>query len=208
GRLLELGSGGGQFAVAAAMLGHDVTALELRDAGTRHALDLAARYGVRLHAVTGSFYDAELEGPFEAVCYLDGFGIGSDADQRLLLGRIAGWLAPRGLAFVDVYTPWYWAQHAGFTRETDRYRQTYGFDADACALLDTYERLDGSGEAGTQVLRCYGPADLRLLALGTGLGVIEVWPGGRLDTSTLTWHPRAPLGACLSYTAVLGRTTG
>jgi len=43
-------------------------------------------------------YDVDIGGPFDAVCYWDGFGIGDDQDQRRLLRRIAGWLAPDGRA--------------------------------------------------------------------------------------------------------------
>ncbi|MFC6800602.1 class I SAM-dependent methyltransferase [Deinococcus caeni] len=94
-RLLELGAGGGQFAVSAAAEGFRVTALELRAAGVAHMLRLARERDLSLSAVQGDFYAADPGGPFDLIVYWDGFGIGSDDDQRRLLTRMAGWLAPR-----------------------------------------------------------------------------------------------------------------
>lgn len=202
--LLELGAGGGQFAVTAALQGHTVTALELRAAGSAHTRELAAQHSVKVETLTGDFYQLELEDTFDAVCYWDGFGIGSDAEQRHLLERIRSWLQPGNAAYIDVYTPWYWAQHAGFTRELNdspNLIQIYGFDADGCRLTDTYAPEDEPAQ--TQRLRCYSPADLRLLLGGSGLELSEVWPGGQYDTQTLTWHPEVPLDEAQSFVAVL-----
>lgn len=203
GTLLELGAGGGQFAAAAALAGHTVTALDLYGRGGEHTRRLAAQHGVAaaVRTVTGDFYTADPAGPFDAVCYWDGFGIGGDEDQRFLLSRVARWLASGAAAYVDVYTPWYWAHHAGFTRVQGGYTQTYGFDPDGCRMLDTYAPADG--EALTQSLRCYSPADLRLLLPGTGLTLAGVWPGGAYDTQTGVHQPQVSLGECMSYVAVL-----
>ena len=200
--LLELGAGGGQFAVAAAQAGHAVTALDLRASATAHTTRLAEQHGVPVHACTGDFYTVDLGRTYDMVVYWDGFGIGEDADQAALLHQVAQWLEPHGTAFVEVFTPWYWAQHAGFTRNTDTYMQTYGFDARRCRLLDTYTPV--GGEAITQSLRCYSPEDLCRL-LPEGLVLAEVWPGGAYDTRALTWHSTVPLGQCQSFTAVLQR---
>ena len=201
GSLLELGAGGGQFAVAAALAGHTVTALDLYAGGGEQTRKRAEQYGVSVHALTADFYTADPGGPFETVCYWDGFGIGTDDEQRFLLSRVAGWLAADGTAYLDVYTPWYWAYHAGFQRQTAGYAQTYGFDASACRMLDTY--APPGEEAFTQSLRCYSPADLRLLLTGTGLALAEVWPGGAYDPEAGVYRPEVPLGECMTYVAVL-----
>ncbi|GAA4022889.1 hypothetical protein GCM10022631_41800 [Deinococcus rubellus] len=55
--------------------------------------------------------------------------------------RIGGWLKPGGTAYVDVYTLWYWTQHASFARELTHLPsliQTYDSDADDCRPTDTY----------------------------------------------------------------------
>ena len=200
-RLLELGSGGGQFAVAAALLGHTVTALDLRPAATQLTRRLADEHGVQVSTLTGDFYQLDPGGPYDAVCYWDGFGIGSDAEQRELLGRVVSWLNPGGAAYIEVYTPWYWADHAGFERRSEHLTQTYGFDADGCRLTDTYTPANEPPQ--TQSLRCYSPADLRLLLHGTPLELAELWPGGHYDPRTLTWHPQVSLGECQSYVAAL-----
>lgn len=201
GTLLELGAGGGQFATAAALAGQTVTALELIAGGSEHTQQLAAEHGVTVRTLTADFYTDDPGGPFDTICYWDGFGIGEDTDQRRLLSRVAGWLAPGGTAYVEVYTPWYWGQHAGFTRRTETYTQTYGFDADGCRMLDTY--APKGEEPFTQSLRCYSPADLRLLLAGTGLALAEVWPGGAYDPTAGLYHPLVPLGEAMNFTAVL-----
>lgn len=199
-RLLELGSGGGQFAVAAALEGFAVTALEYRDAGNAHAQALAAQHGVTLGTVTGDFYVADPGGPFDVICYWDGFGIGSDDEQRHLLRRLPGWLAPGGHALIEVYSPGYWQKHAGYTRRTPEYVQTYGYDADGARMTDTYA---AGGDTRTQSLRCYAPADLRLLLRGTGLTLTAVQAGGRYDRDAGVWHPQATLAECMTWTATL-----
>lgn len=203
GTLLELGAGGGQFAVSAALLGHAVTALDLWAGAGEFTRRLARTQGVNVEVVTGSFYDAPLPRTFDAVCYWDGFGIGKDAEQRHLLTRLHDWLAPAGTGFVEVYTPWYWARHAGFTRQDEAYTQGYGFEADGCRMTDTY--TPAAGDPITQSLRCYSPADLRLLLAGTGLTLTGLWPGGEYDPGTRTWHPEVPLARAQSYTALLTR---
>ncbi|MBB5233070.1 class I SAM-dependent methyltransferase [Deinococcus budaensis] len=205
GTLLELGAGGGQFATAAALAGHTVTALDLYRRGGEHARRLAAGHGVAaaVRTVTGDFYTADPGGPFGTVCCWDGFGIGEDADQRFLLSRVARWLPEGAAAYVGVYTPWYWAQHAGFTRHTEGYTQTYGFDADGCRMLDTYAPT--AAPALTQSLRCSSPADLRLLLPGTGLTLADVWAGGAYHTQAGVYQPQVSLGECMSDVAVLQR---
>lgn len=199
--LLELGAGGGQFAVTAAQAGLTVTALELRASAAGHARQLARQRGVPLEVVQESFYTADLTGPFDLIVYWDGFGIGTDDEQRQLLRRVAGWLAPGGHAVLDVYTPWYWARHAGFTRRTETCTQVYGFDAPGCRMTDTYTGQDGVEH--TQSLRCYSPQDLSLLLTGTGLHLAAAEPGGQFDPAAGQWHPQAEWHRCMTFQAVL-----
>ena len=91
-RLLELGSGGGQFAVAAALLGHDVTAIERVPLLASHGRSLAQKYGARLDIKQDDFFTVKLpDAQYGAVCCWDTFGIGEDADQRRC--RKASWFA-------------------------------------------------------------------------------------------------------------------
>ena len=207
-RVLELGSGGGQFAVAAALQGHDVTALERVPLLAEHTRSLAREGGTPLEVQQADFYTVQLpEAHYDAVCYWDGFGIGTDDDQRRLLRRVAGWLAPTGRMYLDVMTPWYWANATGNAPQLPGYVRDYGFDADGCRMLDTYTP-DSGGEpftqsSFTQSLRCYSPADLRLLLQGTGLTLTECWPGGSYDVQAGVWTPEVPLERAMTYAAVL-----
>ncbi|HWD40332.1 MAG TPA: class I SAM-dependent methyltransferase, partial [Fimbriimonas sp.] len=96
-RILELGAGTGEVAAMMVDAGHDVTAVEFSPTRAPNIRVLAEvlRSG-RLVAVEEDFYSVSFRGLFDVVCYWDGFGIGSDEDQRRLLRRIASWLEPSG----------------------------------------------------------------------------------------------------------------
>jgi SAM-dependent methyltransferase len=202
--ILELGAGGGQSAAAAADAGHAVTAVELLASSAQHARKLAdqARTGT-LNMVEGNFYEVKLESAFDVVCYWDGFGIGSDADQRRLLQRIAQWLAPGGCALIDVNTPWYWASAAGVGMRIGQAARRYQFDAVECRVLDRWWPLNNEQQAVTQSIRCYSPADLRLLLEGTGLALADIEPGGAMDYERSQYTPRVPLAKAMQYLAKL-----
>jgi SAM-dependent methyltransferase len=172
-RILELGAGTGTTAAALAEAGHDVVAIELLEPLASHIGELAR--GITsgsLRSVAGDFYRLEPGEGFDVVAYFDGFGIGSDDDQRRLLRRITGWLEPSGCALIDVLTPWHWAKVAGDEEEFPegtgiRYRED--FDAGSSRMVEHMWRSGHEDEVVTQSLRCYSPADLRLLLERTGL---------------------------------------
>ncbi|MBK7780911.1 MAG: class I SAM-dependent methyltransferase [Ardenticatenia bacterium] len=158
----------------------------------------------RLTVLEGDFYTLDPDGPFDVVCYWDGFGIGSDDDQRLLLRRIHGWLAPGGCALIEVYTPWYWAAVAGREQHFgDGSARRYGFDADGCRMLDRWWPEGREEESVTQSLRAYSPADLRLLLEGTGLVLDGIEAGGAWDEVARVWREQVPLDAAMGYVARL-----
>jgi SAM-dependent methyltransferase len=203
-RVLELGAGGGQVAAAMADLGHDVIAIEQAPTLAAHAQTLAEveRAGT-LTVVQGSFYEVALDGLFDVVCYYDGFGIGSDADQRRLLKRVATWLTPSGSALFEIGTPWYAASVDGRGWTVGKAKRRYNFDADGCRWNDTWWPIDHPEGAVQQSTRCYSPADLRLLLESTGLQLQHVKPGGTMDWEQRKWLPVAPLGKSLGYVAQL-----
>jgi SAM-dependent methyltransferase len=206
-RVLELGAGGGQCAAAAAELGYHVTAIEITPTLAAHARQLAERFprGV-LSIIEGDFYDVELDGRFDVICYWDGFGIGEDADQRALLRRIAAWLAPGGRVLIDINTPWYWAMAAGQGWQVGQAMRRYDFDANMCRMLDRWWPIGDESRAITQSLRCYSPADLRMLLEGSDLALLDVVPGGAVDFNAGVYRERVPLGQAMQYLAVLGMT--
>ncbi|MCO1578990.1 class I SAM-dependent methyltransferase [Crossiella sp. SN42] len=182
GRVLELGSGYGTTAVATARAGYAVTAVEVSDR-------VSAAPGLtheRLSSVQADFFEVELPGEFDAVCYWNGFGVGSDDDQRRLLTRIAGWLRPGGVALVDVFNPFVWAgwhgdeEHLlpdparGYRHEL---RERTSFDPVTCTATDTWWDVAEPDRELTQTLRCYTPADLGLLLTGTGLALSGIVVG-------------------------------
>lgn len=213
GRVLELGAGGGQSALATAQLGHEVTAIEVvaRLAAHARTLVMQAAPGT-LRIMEGSFYTLPLSATFDVICYWDGFGVGTDAQQRLLLQRMARWLAPAGTVLIDLYTPWYWARVAGRQMATSAFMRQYDFDADSCRMLDHWWHAERPTEPVTQSLRCYSPQDLRLLLEGTGLVLAQVEAGGAVDYDAGTYTSAVPLAQAMQYRALLrhdaeGKTT-
>ena len=204
-RVLELGAGGGQVAAVMADLGHDVVAIELTELRANHAKKLAEvpRTGT-MTVIQDDFYTADVGGPFDVVCYWDGFGIGTDADQRRLLKRVASWLTPEGSALFDVGTPWYpAAQHGRGWTVGDAERQ-YTFDGDGCRWEDTWWPIGEPEKAVKQSTRSYSPADLRLLVAPTGLVVKRIKPGGTMDWEEGKWLPSVPIGKAMFYVAEMG----
>jgi SAM-dependent methyltransferase len=157
-RVLELGAGGGQVAAALADLGYIVVAIELVPEAAARAQDLAAvGRGGTLTVLRGNLYEIEPGGRFEVVCYWDGFGIGSDEDQRVLLRRVRDWLSPGGHALIEVYTPWYWARAAGRSMTVGKAARRYDFDGRGSRMLDTWWSEADPASTVTQSLRCYAP---------------------------------------------------
>ena len=99
------------------------------------------------------------------VCYWNGFGIGSDADQRRLLKRIATtWLTPDGCLLMNVFSAWWWARKAGQEEfKSPNLTQGYDFDPVGCRFIDKWWRMDDKSLAIAQYIRCYTPVDLLLL---------------------------------------------
>jgi len=200
-RVLELGAGGGQGAAATADRGHSVVAVELRATACSHARKLAAENDREMTVVEGDFYTIEVEGTFDVVTYWDGFGIGSDADQRRLLQRVAGWLTPSGSALFEIGTPWYAASVDGRGWEVGEAERRYSFDADGCRWNDTWWPKDQPDQAVRQTTRCYSPADLRLLLEDTDLHLHALQPAGTVDWEQRKWWPDAPLEKAMKYVA-------
>lgn len=204
-RVLELGAGGGQAAVATAALGHTVVAVELVPMLAEHIAQLAATHGVTelLTVHNDDFFNITLTGTFDVVCYWDGFGIGEDADQQRLLKRMASWLAPTGCVLLDIGTPWYAASVDGRGWTVGEAERQYSFDADGCRWEDTWWPQGQPEAAVKQSTRCYSPADLRLLLTGTGLQLQRVKTGGTVDWTAGKWLPEVPLGRAMIYVAEL-----
>jgi SAM-dependent methyltransferase len=188
-RVLELGAGAGGTAAALADLGHEVVAVELTPIRARFARELAAEpHAGRLAVVEADYFAVQLDGRFDVVGHWDSFGMGTDADQRRLLRRVASdWLAPGGCALFDVFNPFWWAHHSGEVLEHRDWglMQRRGFDPVASRFLDAWWPIGDEDRALAQSVRCYTPADLPLLLEGTGLALrrIEI-KGEQVDAET------------------------
>ncbi|MGI8417733.1 MAG: class I SAM-dependent methyltransferase [Nakamurella sp.] len=184
-RVLDLGSSYGSTAAAVAQAGHDVTGVEISD---------RVAFSDRFSGGTGSltfvkedFYVARFPDRFDVVCYWNGFGVGSDDDQRRLLARIATeWLRPGGVALVDVSNPFVWASWHGDEehRTPDAaagyrfdLRERTTFDPVTCTAVDTWWQTCDPEHPISQTLRCYTPADLALLLGGIGLQLTRLIVG-------------------------------
>ncbi len=204
GRLLELGSGGGQNAVAVADLGYSVVTIELVPTAVKNAQQLATQLQKgNIHIIEGDFYEVEFTNPFDIVCYWDGFGIGTDADQQRLLKRIAHWLQPTGFALIEVYTPWYWANEAGRQMDLGNVCRRYDFDAENCRMLDRWWPVDQEEQAVTQSLRCYSPDDLQTVVKGTHLVLESVEPRGAFIAEKNQFVDDVPIEQAMSFLATL-----
>lgn len=204
-RVLELGAGAGGTAAALAERGHHVVAVELSPLRAAYARDLARepRTG-SVTVVEGDFYSADLSGPFDVMCYWDGFGVGSDADQRRLLRRVGGWLADDGSMLLDVFNPFAWARVAGREERVEGVSavQRRAFDPVGGRFIDEWRPVGDPTPPIFQSIRCYAPADLLLLLEGTGLALrrLEV-DGEPVDAEASGERLDGPFGAAWSYRA-------
>ncbi|MEZ0110099.1 SAM-dependent methyltransferase [Catenulispora sp. EB89] len=186
--MLELGCGYGSTAALAARSGFQVLGIDISDRlqFARRYLDEAAPG--TLGFAYADFYRFAARRRFDVICYWNGFGIGTDADQRVLLRRIAQeWLAPGGVALIDVANPLAWSRWAGevehkAARPQDGYRyaltERIDFDPIGCRYIDTWWEQDHPERAHTQTGRCYTPADFELLLAGTGLTLNAAYVNG------------------------------
>jgi len=198
--VLELGCAYGNSAAAAADAGYRVVGVEISD-----RIDFAARHLTdrTMELVRGDFYEVELGRRFDVVVYWNGFGVGSDADQRRLLRRMADeWLRPDGVVLMDVASPFCWASWVGDGDKFDpdpargfRHRgvaERIDYDPVANRAVDSWWERPEPERVHTQTLRCYAPADFLLLLEGTGLRLDHVEVDGQelvLDASHTTASP-------------------
>ncbi|MEK4759711.1 class I SAM-dependent methyltransferase [Viridibacillus sp. FSL E2-0187] len=204
--ILELGSGNGEFAVAAAMHGNHVSAVEIIPRAISKMFELAKENNVtrRIKAHQDSFYTILLADKFDTICYWDGFGVGTDADQQLLLHNIDYWLKPDGTVFIDVFAPAYWAKTAGqFMELSKTVCRQYDFVIDTNRMLDTWWLTENPDEKKQQSLRCYEVAEFEKMLIGTSLAIEEIIPGGKMDYDNWIYHKQVPMEEAMIYTVIL-----
>jgi SAM-dependent methyltransferase len=214
-RILELGAGAGFAAALMADHGHHVVAVEFSPVYASYAREhLKTPRAGTLEIVEENFYTVMLTGRFDAICYWDGFGVGSDADHRRLLQRMAReWLAPGGSVLLDVFSPIKPARDANtfvYLKRMDDVPESVSmnrrchFDPVNCRWIDEWEPADNPEHALAQTVRCYTPADFQLLLEGTGLKLKQVEVDGvALDFESASVISGGPLMEAYSYRAQL-----
>ncbi len=170
--LLELGAGTGETAAFLAAAGYRVTALDISEKNYALLCWIAEKFS-GVTAILGDYFTASIPGKFDAVCLFENFGMGTDAEQRSLLRRIAAeWLTSNGMVIMDVYHPFGPIQKASFSHHLNQLEnvpgsvpmtERYYFDAVLSRWIDVWEP-EGSGtepphlaEARWQSVRCYTP---------------------------------------------------
>ena len=202
--ILELGSGGGQFSIAAAKKGHEVVAIELNKTMYDNSLILAKENNLEnIRFINDDFYNVSPEKVFDAIVYWDGFGIGEDKDQIKLLNKYSGFLCDSGKFLIDIYTPWFWSYASGQSMEFNNIKRTYGYDAFNNRMIDRWISKENKNDFVIQSLRCYSPADLKLLLKNTTLVIDEVVPGSSFNYEDNIFIPKSPLEKAMTYTAII-----
>jgi SAM-dependent methyltransferase len=218
GRLLDLGSSYGNTAAAFALAGYDVTGVEISDriqfADQHLDTDQLSGSGGTLKFIRGDFSQVDLDQRFELVTYWNGFGIGSDRDQRTLLNRIARkWLQPDGWLVIDVFNPVVWTLWAGHQTHRDAdpaagypysVDERTDYDPVRARFIDRWSRDAGCATI-TQTQRCYSPADFVLLLEPTDLEIEIIELDGEplgLDKPADGAHP---LSTAYEYQVLLRR---
>jgi SAM-dependent methyltransferase len=207
-KILELGAGGGQTAFALAQLGHELTTIELLEESVAHQASLEQFYQYGIQMLQGDFYNISLEQTFDLICYFDSFGIGKDAEQRTLLQRIATWLSPEGCAIIEVGSTWHWGGIAqGKEMDIGVCMRRHEFDPIESRIIDKWWPYGKPEQVMCQSLRCYTPADLNLLLEGTGLEIVTIRPGGKMDYRTGDFIPKVSLEEAMTYYVKLKKST-
>src|SRR5699024_563645 len=135
-------------------------------------------------SLCGSFYDIDINKTFDTILYMDGFGVGFDKEQLILLKRINNWLVDGGVALIDIYNPNYWKKVSGqemMPYPNSNISRIYGYDESLNRMTDTWWEDNNLEKTYTQSLACYSPDEIYSLCENAGLKIIAYYPGGAMD---------------------------
>jgi SAM-dependent methyltransferase len=200
-RVLDLGCGTGRHSVALALLGHEVTGLDLSPVLLGRARALAAEHGARVTFVQADMRDAAGalggRGPFDACISLyTAFGYLGDAEDARVLAAVHAALQPAGQLLLDLtnYAPLLrpalstsWREGTrGVARETHRYDPRSGF---LLTARTQFLQEGGVNRLPESRVRAYLPYEVVRLLAGAGLAVDRVY--GDLADVPFDWD-RSP----------------
>ncbi|GAB3068103.1 class I SAM-dependent methyltransferase [Salinicoccus sesuvii] len=201
GNILELGAWDGRLARTLAAHAESITTVEL----VPEMVSVAKSHSTpNIMALCGNFYEIELDNTFDTVLYMDGFGVGEDRDQLLLLERIRNWLSDEGTIIIDVYNPVHWIKADGQTMRPDpvnhpTVQRRYDYDHKNNKMIDTWWQTDVAEDAVSQYLKCYTPEEIYMLCQRAGLDIVGYFPNGAMDYNAWRYYDNASLRECLSY---------
>jgi SAM-dependent methyltransferase len=182
-RLLDVGCGPGRHAVALTRHGVDVVGVDISPRFVELARHAAPAATFVCADATELSYDNEFDA---AVSLCQGaFGlVGPGADARVLDG-IARALVPGGVAAVSAFSAYFQVR---FLEASDQFDPATGLNHERTVLKDE-EGREAEHDLWTT---CFTPKELRLLAAGAGLEVVDVWsvtPGDYARRAPDLEHP-------------------
>ena len=199
--LLEQGAWDGSLARAISKRVSRMTTVEL----VKEMAEAAQKNNPgNIDIIHGSFYDVQITDKFDAIIYIDGFGVGTDEAQLKLLNNIEQWLDEDGCALIDIYQPEHWKKADGIEMHPDPSNnpaiiRRYSYDFEENIMMDTWWK-EGKSEAGqTQYLRCYTTEEIHEMCKQAGLKVTAYFPNGAMDYENLRYSENASLEECMSY---------
>lgn len=197
--VLEIGGGMGGLSKELAKRGKDVTMVEIVP-----ELSELAREGApdNLIVINDDFYTVDLPEKFDLVLYIDGFGLGSTADQLKVLSRIHDWLKDDGTGLIDIYQPNYWQEIDGIELDIHpdlNVKRQYTYDYEENRLVDTWWSTKQPDNRYSQYLACYSHDNIFALTEASNLLISAYYPGGKMNYKKQEWSNMASLNECLSY---------
>lgn len=194
--MLELGAGNGGFARAMSNLNVKMTTVELVPELVMFAKEHSTS-DIVIHCA--DFYKINFEEKFDVVSYLDGFGVGTDDEQLILLKRIKNWMKDDGCALIDIYQPLYWKKISGQEMSLSAAMRKYEYDFINERMLDHWWDPNSPNDLVTQSLRCYTVDEISNLCGEVGLSIVGFFPGGAYDFEKGKYKELATLNECLAY---------
>ena len=199
--MLELGAWDGSLARALSKHVNKITTVELIKEMAEKAESLNLD---NIETIHGSFYDVQLTQKFDAIIYMDGFGVGTDEEQLKLLKNIKLWMEDDGCALIDIYQPEHWKKADGFEMYPDpknmpHIKRRYSYDFEADIMMDNWWHEKNEKLNSTQYLKCYTPDEIYNLCKQAGLNITGYFPHGAMDYEKMEYHEHASLKECMSY---------
>ena len=199
--LLELGSADGSLSRALSNKVSHITTVELVDNLVEKAKEVNP---VNINAINGDFLEIDLQNTYDAIIYIDGFGLGDDSAQLNLLKNIKQWLKKDGCGLIDIYQPEHWKKADKIEMYVDpknmpNIKRRYTYDYKNDVMIDTWWREGEEETKQSQYLKCYTLKEIKDMFEAAGLQIIEYFTNGAMDYETMTYTEAASLEKCMSY---------